>query len=88
MRSQRRLWTPIAALSACCALASGYGCGRTVLVSDDSPMRIGPGTTGKAYQLVEGEWRLGAERITYPEGWYVVPPRFVDPDDLLNGGGP
>jgi len=64
------------------ASASGCASGRTLLVSEDSPMRIGPGTTGTVYRLVDGEWKLGSDRVTLPEGWYVVPPRFVHPEDF------
>jgi hypothetical protein len=27
---------------------------------------------------VEGEWELGANRVEIPEGWYLVPPSFVE----------
>jgi len=64
------------------ALASGCGSGRTVLVADDSPVRIGPGTAGRVYRLVDGQWRLSPDPVTLPEGWYVVPPRFVHPEDF------
>lgn len=85
MRGTRNHGSPtwlIAAAALWSALGSGCGSGRTVLVADDSPIRVGPGTTGPAYQLIDGEWVLGSEPISYPEGWYVVPPRFVEPDDL------
>lgn len=45
-------------------------------------MRVGPGTTGKAYLLIEDEWTISSQRIAYPEGWYVVPPRFVHPGEF------
>lgn len=53
------------------------GCGRTVLVSEDSPMRVGPDVRGKVYTLQEGEWTISDDKIIYPEGWYLVPPSFV-----------
>lgn len=64
------------------ALASGCVGGRTVLVADDSPMRIGPDATGTLYRLINGEWQLSSGRGALPEGWYIVPPRFVEPDDF------
>ncbi len=82
MTSRKPLWTLIAALMLFVALASACGCGRTVLLPDDSPIRVGPGTTGKAYRLIEGEWRVSDRAIQYPEGWYVIPPRFVEPGEL------
>ena len=51
-------------------------------MADDSPVRIGPGTTGRVYRLVDGQWRLSPDRVTLPEGWYVIPPRFVRPADF------
>lgn len=82
MLNRRSPLTPIAALMLCLALASACGCGRTVIVPEDSPMRVGPGTTGKAYLLIEDEWTISSQRIAYPEGWYVVPPRFVHPGEF------
>lgn len=79
-RRLRRILIATALLSI--ALASGCAGGRTVLVADDSPMRIGPDTTGTGYRLVEGEWKLSPDRVALPEGWYVIPPRFVHPEDF------
>ena len=74
--------TRIAALTLSLVLASGCVSGRTVLVPDDSPIRVGPGIEGRAYVLVDGEWRLTEDVVRYPEGWYVVPPQFVHPEDF------
>lgn len=82
MLNRRNPCKPIAALMLSLALASACGCGRTVLVPEDAPMRVGPGTTGKAYLLIDGEWTISSQRIAYPEGWYVVPPRFVHPEEF------
>ena len=82
MRRRRQHWRRIAIALLCGASASGCAPGRTVLVADDSPVRIGPGTTGQVYRLVDGQWRLSPDRVTLPEGWYVVPPRFVQPGDF------
>ena len=54
------------------------GCSRVVLVSESSPIRIGPDCRTKVYTLIDGEWRLGDNRVAIPEGWYVVPPSYVD----------
>lgn len=88
MRSRRNPVLLIAILSPLPVSAGGCATGRTVLVPDDSPIRVGPGTTGKAYSMVGGEWVLGDRRVAYPEGWYVVPPRFVHPDEFAEGGPP
>lgn len=71
------IWAGFAAL----ALAFATGCGRTVLVSDGSPARIGPKATARIYARVDGEWRLSGEEVEIPEGWYIVPPRFVEEDE-------
>lgn len=60
------------------ALVSMTGCGRTVLVREGSPVRIGPDAKAKVYAFVGGEWVLSQNRVEVPEGWYLVPPSFVD----------
>jgi hypothetical protein len=52
------------------------GCSRTVIVDDGSPMRVGK-ATGTVLQRIDGEWVESGE-TTLPEGWYMVPPRFVE----------
>ena len=54
----------------------GCGCSRTVIVDDGSPMRVGR-ATGTVLQRIDGEWVESGE-TTLPEGWYMVPPRFVE----------
>jgi hypothetical protein len=85
MQRQKRQKMLIAIALLSIGLASGCAGGRTVLVADDSPVRIGPGTTGTVYHLVDSEWRLSPDRVTLPEGWYVIPPRFVHPGDFEGG---
>jgi hypothetical protein len=63
--------------SAMLVLASLTGCGRTVLVTEGSPVRIGPKAKSKVYALVDGEWSLSNNEVCLPEGWYLVPPSFV-----------
>ena len=75
------LLIPIATMAAFAALVLAFasGCGsRTVLVRHGDPIRIGPNATGPVYVRTEGEWRLSGNRVTLPEGWYVVPPDYVD----------
>ena len=68
----------------CAALAVGFvgGCARTVLVNDDSPIRLGPGVRARVYLFNGTDWELSQNPVQIPEGWYLVPPRFVDgPED-------
>lgn len=62
------------------ALALGFagGCARTVLIPEGAPVRIGPKVQGKVYARVDGEWELSENRVDLPEGWYLVPPSFVE----------
>lgn len=60
-------------------LGSASGCAsRTVLVPEGSPIRIGPDTRAKVYAMDEGAWRLSGNCVEIPEGWYCVPPSFVE----------
>lgn len=71
--------TLIVILFAVLVTASLLGCGssRTVFVPEESPMRVGPGSNLRVYHRINGEWTLSNNRITIPEGWYLVPPSFV-----------
>ena len=62
------------------ALAFASGCNRTVLVPEGSLLRAASDVHGHAYLWNDEakEWRLTDEPIQYPEGWYFVPPSFVD----------
>lgn len=42
---------------------------------------MGPNVKAKVYLLINGEWTLSDNQVTIPEGWYCVPPRFVDEDE-------
>ena len=79
-RKMRRL-----SLMTCAALvlACACGCSRTILVSESSPIRIGQ-VRGTVYASVDGEWKLSENAVTIPEGWYCVPPSFMDA--IGNGG--
>ena len=67
----------------CCsalALACATGCTSTVLVTEAAPMRLGPESDVRVYTLQpDGRWLLSPNRVRIPEGWYVVPPSFVEP---------
>ena len=72
---QRKIRTYSVAL----ALASASGCGpRTVLVPESSPIRVGPGVSGRVYIREAGEWTLSANEVEIPEGTYIVPPSYVE----------
>jgi hypothetical protein len=64
----------------CVVLVLGFasGCTRAVLIPESSPIRIGPQTQGRIYTLIKGEWVLMDNTVTIPEGWYAVPPSFVE----------
>jgi hypothetical protein len=49
-----------------------------VLVPESSPVRIAKATRTTVYCLVDGEWTLSANDVILSEGWYVVPPSFVE----------
>lgn len=72
----------IAALFAAAALAYASGCARTVLVPESAPIRIGPETRARIYAIdpESKQWRLSENRVAIPEGWYCVPPSFVEDD--------
>ncbi len=72
---QRKIRTYSVAL----ALAFASGCGpRTVLVPESSPIRLGPGVSGRVYVREAGEWTLSANAVEIPEGTYIVPPSYVE----------
>lgn len=70
------MWTAL--FTAALVLAFASGCARTVLVREGSPLRIGPKTEARVYARVGGEWELSENRVEVPEGWYLVPPSFVE----------
>lgn len=60
------------------AIVFASGCTRAVLVPESSPIRIGPATRARIYVMTDGEWELSGNAVTIPEGWYCVPPSFVE----------
>ena len=61
------------------AIAFASGCGpRTILVPESSPVRIGPNVKGRVYVREGNEWTLSANCVEIPEGFYLVPPSYVD----------
>ena len=71
----RKILISSAALATVCANACGP---RTILVRESSPIRIGPDVKGHVYVRENGEWTLSANRVEIPEGYYLVPPSYVD----------
>lgn len=58
-------------------LAFLAGCNRAVFIPEASPIRMGPSVKGKVYLLLEGQWTLTDNQVEIPEGWYCVPPSYV-----------
>ena len=59
-------------------LSGSAACTRTVLVTENAPIRTGPDVRARVYTLdADGKWILGDNKVTIPEGWYVVPPSYV-----------
>lgn len=77
-RIRRAMLLLITAALAALAVASAIGCARTVLVSEGSPIRIGPEMTGRVYTKTDDGWQLSDNRVRVPEGWYCVPPSYVE----------
>jgi hypothetical protein len=63
------------------AIACATGCARVTLVSEGSPVRIGPECRVRVYTLTSDGWELSPNAVTIPEGWYCVPPSFVEKDE-------
>jgi hypothetical protein len=59
-------------------LAFASGCTRTVLVSESSPIRMGPDVRGRVYVKTADGWQLGDNEVRIQEGWYCVPPSYVE----------
>lgn len=58
------------------------GCGpRVVLVTEASPVRTGEDMRGHVYALLDGQWVPSSTKVSVPEGWYMVPPSFVETDE-------
>lgn len=72
---RRKILISSAALAIACASACGP---RTILVPESSPVRVGPNVVGRVYVREGGEWTLSANKVEIPEGFYLVPPSYVD----------
>ena len=70
--------TQIPVVCVALGLVCAAGCHRVVLVPESSPVRIAKATRTTVYCLVDGEWTLSANDVILSEGWYVVPPSFVE----------
>jgi len=60
---------------------TGCAANRTVFVPEASPMRVGPDTRAKVWLLINGQWEISGNRIVIPEGWYLVPPSYVEGEE-------
>jgi hypothetical protein len=58
-----------------------------VLIPETAVMRVAPDVRGYVYlwNRDDNEWQMGGKQISYPEGWYLVPPSFVETDEPLGG---
>ncbi len=73
------LWTVI--FCAAVVVGSLTGCAaRTVLVPEAAPVRLGPDVRARVYVRVNDEWILSDNRVPVQEGWYLVPPSYVEQD--------
>ena len=83
-----RAMLPLIVLS-CVAAALGFasGCGRTVLIPEAAVLRVARDVKGHVYSWNEAdqEWQMSAQKIAYPEGWYLVPPAYIEEDEPLGG---
>lgn len=59
------------------------GCARTVIVTEGSPVRLGPDIRARVYTLQDGVWVLSDNMTPLQEGWYLVPPSFVSENKPL-----
>jgi hypothetical protein len=48
------------------------------LVSEGAPIRVGPETKARVYVYEDGQWVLSSNQVIVPEGWYCVPPSYVE----------
>lgn len=53
-------------------------CVRAVLVPESSPVRLREPVRARVYVLDGGRWIESENRVQLPEGWYLVPPSFVE----------
>lgn len=74
------LWMVIKIPICLVVLAGAFagGCSRAVLVPESSPVRIGPETRARIYVMTEDTWELSDNCVKIPEGWYCVPPSYVE----------
>ena len=68
----------LATCSSVAVLLFASGCTRVVLVPEQSPVRIGPCARARVYALVNGDWVVSDNAVRLEEGWYLVPPSFVE----------
>ena len=59
-------------------LVLASGCTRAVLVPESSPIRVGQNVRGRVYVREQGKWIESDNEVQIPEGWYCVPPSYVE----------
>lgn len=64
-------------VAGCVVSVSGCVRGRTVFVEEGAPVKI-DNARGRVWHLTEDGWRTEGGRTELPDGWYLVPPSFVD----------
>jgi len=45
-------------------------------------MRLAEPTPAKVMVMIDGKWSVQDAKAEIPAGWYIVPPRFVRPEDF------
>lgn len=53
---------------------SGCANPRVVLVPPGEVIKVGPDIKGRVYVNTDKGWQLSDNKVTIPEGWYVLPP--------------
>ena len=80
------LW--IVLCSSAMVIAFATGCTNKKIVAHESAvLRVAPDVRGYAY-LWDAEtnaWKMSSKMITYPQGWYLVPPAYIEEEEPLGG---
>ena len=82
MNVARRYAKAIGVLALCAVLASGCASGKIIIAREGTPMRLATETQAQVMVFQNGTWVRVNETARIPPGWYVVPPRFVRPEDF------
>lgn len=77
-RARRRTLRAVLFFFAALAVGLLTSCVRAVLVPETSPVRLRESVRARVYVLDGNRWTESANRVELPEGWYLVPPSFVE----------